>query len=341
MAEYKPGRDTNRTMLWKVVPRTVPFAIGLTPSDFCNFRCVYCNQSTEAGIKDAKTTTWGEFMEQVHQIEELLEKGTDDLKVITIHGNGEPLIHPQIADMVRECAKRRLAPRIEITTNGSLLTHELSDALIEAGLTKLLVSVQGTTPEKYREICGYQINDFEDYVEQIDYFHKKSGSCRVYVKTLNIALEGDEDRKRFLDLFSPVCDEIYVENVMRACDDVKYDEMAWGGVIDKTTRFGTKLTKMECCNTLFMYLNIHSNGDADCCGCKYPPLYIGNIYKTPMKNLWNGDVHRKFMKMHLQGQRDHISCCRHCEIEHYSGFVEDILDGHRKEILERVERMGG
>ncbi len=340
MAKYTSGRDMNRQMLWRVVPRSVPFAIGLTPSDVCNFRCIYCNQSTEAGIKDARVLTWDEVMIQIHQIEELLEKGNDDLKIITIHGNGEPLLHPQIADIVRECVERKLAPRVEITTNGSRLTHELSDALIDAGLTKLLISIQGTTPQKYKEICGYNI-DFDKFVDQIDYFHKKAiGKCSVYIKTLNIALDGEDDRQRYLDIFSSVCDEIFVENVMRACEDVDYDERGMGSAIDDTTRFGKELTQMKCCNTLFMYLNIHSNGDADCCGCKYPPLYIGNIYQTPMKDLWNGEMHSKIMKLHLEGRRNEISDCNHCaSIEHYSGFAEDILDDHMEEVKAKLVEM--
>ena len=101
MAKKGIGRDANRVELYKVVPRSVPFAIGITPSDICNFRCNYCNQSTKAGIKDAQILKWEDFIIQAQQIEELLEKGTDDLKLIRLIGNGEPLVNKKLPDMVR------------------------------------------------------------------------------------------------------------------------------------------------------------------------------------------------------------------------------------------------
>ena len=337
--KYNSGRDNNRQELWKVVPRSVPFAIGITPTDLCNFRCIYCNQSTEAGIADAKTLSWQEVLVQLGQIEDLLRGEKEDLKIIAIHGNGEPLIHPQIADIVHEISARNLAPRIEITTNGSLLTHSLSDDLISAGLTKIIISIQGTTSEKYKEICNYSI-EIEKLIDELNYFHTKSdGKCRVHIKTLDIALNGDEDRERFLNMFSPVCDDIYIEHVMDACGDVDYSQMI-KDQDSSNTRFATDVIPMKCCNTLFMYLNIHSNGDADCCGCKYPPRYIGNIYKTPMKDLWNGDVHRELMKMHLEGRRNEIKLCSNCaSIEQYNGFKEDVLDDHLEEILHRMQKL--
>ena len=40
-AKIGTGRDENRTPLWQVVPIPVPFSVGITVSDFCNFKCIY------------------------------------------------------------------------------------------------------------------------------------------------------------------------------------------------------------------------------------------------------------------------------------------------------------
>ena len=338
MSGFENGRDTDRVELWKVAPRAVPFALGITPSDICNFRCNYCNQSTEAGIADAKILSWENFIILAEQIERMIKEANEKIKIIRVIGNGEPLINKRLPDMVKYISDHNFADRIEITTNGSLLTHQMSDALIEAGLTRLLISVQGVTKEKYEEICGYQI-DYDKYLEQIGYFYNHKKNCRVFVKTVDIALESIEERNLFMKMFSPIADDVGIENVIKACADVDYETITSKN-IDGTTRYGTELIRKICCDTLFMYMNVHSNGDVDCCGCKYPPLYIGNIYDEELLSLWNGKKHREIMIKHLKGERFDIPLCSECSsIEHYNGFAEDNMDLHREDVLKRLIEM--
>ncbi|NIO11252.1 MAG: radical SAM protein, partial [Deltaproteobacteria bacterium] len=65
-------------------------------------------------------------------------------------GFGEPLAHPDIVDMVAH-AKAAGAP-VELITNGTLLTQDMSRSLIEAGLDMLWVSLDGATPESYTDV---------------------------------------------------------------------------------------------------------------------------------------------------------------------------------------------
>lgn len=89
-----------------------------------------------------------------------------------------------------------------------------------------------------------------------------------------------------------------------------------------------------------MNMNIHSNGDVDTCGCIYPPLFIGNVYKEPLVNLWNGKKHKNVMLKHLSGNRNEIDVCSKCKsINHYNGLAEDNLDPYLDEILEKVKRL--
>lgn len=333
------GRDLNRVPLHSVVPRSVPFAIGIAPSDICNFHCKYCNQATENGIRDARIVPFEDFLGIVTQIEELLRDSSDRLKIIRFIGNGEPLVNKKTPDMVKYVADRNLADRYEVTTNGSLLTHAMADQLIEAGLTRLLVSVQGVTKEKYKDVCGFNI-DYEQFVEQLTYFYEKSrGRCKVGIKTVNVAISSDEEEKNFFDIFSPICDEISVENIIASNEDVDYSTMLTEAEMG-LARYNVKLEPKICCDTLFMYMNIHSNGDVDACGCVYPPLYLGNVYNMPIRDIWNGKKHKEIMMKHLTGRRCDISKCAECvSIDHQNGFEQDNLDPYLDEILERVSKL--
>jgi MoaA/NifB/PqqE/SkfB family radical SAM enzyme len=65
-------------------------------------------------------------------------------------GFGEPLFHPKIVEMLTR-AKALGAP-VELITNGTQLTRDLSRELIAAGIDILWVSIDGATPESYADI---------------------------------------------------------------------------------------------------------------------------------------------------------------------------------------------
>lgn len=65
-------------------------------------------------------------------------------------GFGEPLYHPEIVEMVSQV--KAAGCRVELITNGTLLTRRSSRALIDAGLDLLWVSLDGATPESYEDV---------------------------------------------------------------------------------------------------------------------------------------------------------------------------------------------
>ena len=69
---------------------------------------------------------------------------------ICFGGFGEPLAHPSIVKMVAQA--KGLGGRVELITNGTLLSPDVSRGLIAAGLDLLWVSLDGATPESYVDI---------------------------------------------------------------------------------------------------------------------------------------------------------------------------------------------
>lgn len=117
---------------------------------------------------------------------------------------------------------------------------------------------------QYEQICGYKTN-FEHLVDEITYFYQQSrGKCRLMIKTVNLSVDSEEEKECFYKIFSPICDEISIENVIDACEAVDYKKIMSESALEKT-KYGTKLEEKICCDTLFMNINIHSNGDVDTC----------------------------------------------------------------------------
>jgi hypothetical protein len=101
-------------------------------SNFCNLTCSYCPHPAQTRAKG--NMTWQTFEKS---IELLLRCGQ---RTAYLHNFGEPLLHPQIVDLVRHCTKRNV--EASFFTNGLMLTGDLLTRLADAGLRYLYVSEQ-------------------------------------------------------------------------------------------------------------------------------------------------------------------------------------------------------
>ncbi len=109
----------------------------------CNLTCRTCmRNSWEESSGDMAFQL---FKRIVDQFEALSEDAT-----LFIGGIGEPLSHPDILDMIRYAKDR--TGRVEMISNGILLTADMAAGLIDAGLDCLWVSIDGARPEHYADI---------------------------------------------------------------------------------------------------------------------------------------------------------------------------------------------
>jgi len=117
--------------------------IYIEPTNRCNLQCVTCIRNTwNEPLGEMKPEIFHRILEGMRLLEE-----TPD---VVFGGMGEPLFHPDIVEMVREVKK--LGSSVELITNGMLLSKTMSRQLIDAGLDKLWVSLDGATPESYQDV---------------------------------------------------------------------------------------------------------------------------------------------------------------------------------------------
>src|SRR5262249_11850487 len=65
------------------------------------------------------------------------------------YGIGEPMLHPQLFDMIRHCKTHGVATGI--STNATTLNETRGRELIASGLDYLIFAFDGTTPEVYEK----------------------------------------------------------------------------------------------------------------------------------------------------------------------------------------------
>ncbi|PIU32863.1 MAG: radical SAM protein [Syntrophobacteraceae bacterium CG07_land_8_20_14_0_80_61_8] len=330
------GAGYQRRELRQWLPLTTPFALHLFPSHYCNFRCAYCVH----GLPADKIRSMGS--KKTIMDVNLFEKCITDvlnfperLQVLIFAGWGEPLTHPNIVEMVELAKRNDVAKRIEIVSNGAMLTNDLSKKLIEAGLDRIRISIQGLDSVRCSDVAGVNVN-FESLLDNIRYFHANRKNARIFVKTVDAAVPTDADRQIFHGIFEGICDEIAVEQVIPVIKGIDH------------SRFGSEFNKRHCgglavpvavCPFPFYMSVVHPDGSyAPCCSSELP-LPLGNVGDTSITEIWNGEALWRFRVTHLKGTRGGATLCRRCPRPQYDIQEGDDLDPYAGELLSAYQRL--
>jgi MoaA/NifB/PqqE/SkfB family radical SAM enzyme len=128
--------------------------VGFTT--YCNHRCVWCYAGY--AVEDPRHNVKTDPETLLEALREMRENG---LKSVSLVGEGEPLIHPQAAEMIRRIAE--LGIEIGIYTNGVHLDGANLDALLDCARFVRL-SFNGSTPQEYARIHQTPEEDFHTVV---------------------------------------------------------------------------------------------------------------------------------------------------------------------------------
>ncbi len=120
-------------------------SLRVSVTDRCNLRCAYCMPEEEYGwLKSPHILS---FEELSALVDRFLAVG---LEAVRLTG-GEPLVRKDLPTLVRQLAKKPALADLALTTNGVLLAEQ-AQALKDAGLRRLTVSVDTLKPEVFRAL---------------------------------------------------------------------------------------------------------------------------------------------------------------------------------------------
>jgi radical SAM protein with 4Fe4S-binding SPASM domain len=324
-----------RINLAKEIPLQTPMALMLEMSSACNFKCKFCPVSdTEENKKhDFKY----EFMNP-----ELYKKAVDQFNdfpktgnpfKVYINGIGESSYHPQFVELVRYTTEKlKRADAFIIRTNASLLTPDVVDEIIDAGMSEINISVEAVNEEGYEKVTGRK-GMFQKVLDNVTYLYNHRGKCRVYAKIIPLGTP-ETDEKEFFRIFTPITDIREVEYVMN-----------WGGV-EKDLTGGVKkpeitvngdpITPNITCPYIFYTIMVNASGIVhNCCFDPFTYVNVGDINKNTLQEIWNGEKLKAFWRLHLEGKRYGLRACGPCT--YLYGCPDFLTEKDRLEILERLK----
>lgn len=326
----------DRTPLQDVIPLETPFVLQIDPSSLCNFKCKFCPTGHKELLKE--TNRWSGLLELdlFKKIIDDLEEFESPIKMLRLYKDGEPFLNKNLPKMVAYAKKSGKIKFIETITNGSLLTPERAMPVIEAGIDRINISIDGMNDDQFVEFTGAKVN-FQKMVDNITFLYNNRRNCKLYIKTVSELLN-EETEKLFIDTFSKISDIYFIENTAPCWPDFDLQENV--GVTVTEGRFGQDINPIEVCPFVFYQMSINANGKASLCSPDWKHgNIIGDVTRESLKEIWNSSKLRDFQIKFLEGKRHEVDFCKHCEaITH---FCVDNIDPFKEELLAKIQKRVG
>ncbi len=320
-----------RHQLQEVIPLKTPYTISIDPCNLCNFKCNFC----AIQYKKEKVYFKKQFMDMrlFQKIIDDLKQFPEKLKVLRITGNGEPLLNPDLCDMIQYAKDAKIADFIEMITNGSRLHPDLNQRLIDSGIDRIRISIEGIDTTGYKRVSGINI-DFTEFLANIKDLHDRSGEkCEIYCKIVDEAVPTQAEKDRFFELFGDICDRIFIDNVIPLWSD--FEEAK------KLTRnaeglHGQKIQNVMVCPYPFYSLLINPDGEVTvCCADWKRKLVVGDLTKQSMTEIWHGKALRDFWRDLCRGNKNQYEMCSKCVLPMYD--CNDNIDEFAEDLLKKLE----
>ncbi|HEX4294012.1 MAG TPA: GTP 3',8-cyclase MoaA [Rhizomicrobium sp.] len=123
--------------------------LRVSVTDRCDFRCVYCMAEHQTFLPKKDLLT----LEELERLcGAFIEKGVERLRIT----GGEPLVRKDVMRLIERLGARlgRGLKELTLTTNGSQLAR-YADALKDAGVERINVSLDTLDPDKFRAITRW------------------------------------------------------------------------------------------------------------------------------------------------------------------------------------------
>lgn len=312
--EFAPGVADQDILLVKTSNdyRMIPLKkdikrVYIEVSTKCNFACITCIRSSwEDCLDHMSMTTWENLLDQLKELK--------DLESVHFGGFGEPMMHPQIFEMLSKV--KSLGLKVEMITNGSYLTEENIRRLINLQLDILFTSIDSPEEEDYNLIRpGADFVDVSANVVNLQKIKKE-----LQVKKPELGIEFVAMKKNFHQLPQLIdmaieleANQVIISNLMpyheSMKDQIVYDlddTLEYFGKETWKTKYFAQVSNMKlrserlCRFVENKSLCVNSEGDVSPCyplmhsyDCyvydrkkKIYPTYYGNVNEGRLADMW-------------------------------------------------------
>lgn len=300
------SRFTGRQRRWGQ-----PISLAIEPTTACNLKCPECPSGLRSFSRATGNLKKDLFTETIDQV-------STHLINLTFYFQGEPFIHPEFLDMVTYANERGIYTTT--STNGHFLSEAICDKIIDSGLDRLIISIDGSTQEVYE---SYRKSG--DLAQVIDgtsrLISTRQRRRRIHPYIIFQCLVVKPNEHQLADIRS-LADQLGIDEVKFKTAQL-YDYVDGHELMPENERY-SRYKKNEkgqfelahdlvnACWKMWHSAVITWDGKlVPCCFDKDAQHILGDLRTSSMSEIWIGDKAQKFAERLSEGRAE-IDICANC-----------------------------
>ncbi|MFY0672983.1 MAG: SPASM domain-containing protein [Bacteroidia bacterium] len=289
----------------------MPFSISVEPTTSCNLRCPEC----PSGLRSFSRPTG---MLTLDTYKKIVDELADYLIYLILYFQGEPYLNRQLFDFIKYASERRVYTAI--STNAHYLNPTNARKTVESGLSRLIISIDGTTQETYQNYrIGGKLEKVLEGTRNLIEAKKELKSQTPYTIFQFLVVKPNEHQ---INEVNALAKEYGVDYVAFKSAQV-YDYENGNPLIPLNERYsrykkqsdGTYAIKNKLLNHCWkMWHSCVFTWDGKvvpCCFDKDAEHQMGSIQDMAFKEIWHSDEYNHFRSSILKG-RNQIDICTNC-----------------------------
>ena len=162
---------------------TAPRGVQIEVTTHCNLHCGYCNHRRLSSSAKRHTS-----LPEIRRILDSIDFA--HIAAVDLTGLGEPLLHPQLADIIAEIRGRAAWQPISLVTNGTVATVERCRPLLDAGLTSISISLDSLDASRFSASrAGASLETVERNVVALARLRQSNASHRFELQLKPVLLD--------------------------------------------------------------------------------------------------------------------------------------------------------
>lgn len=294
----------------------------------CNLRCIFCPYDEMTRPKSHMN---------LEKYRRLLESDEcSHVAEVALHHFGEPFLQENFSSFVSIATN--LGIRSVVSTNLSKLSKRQAEEVLTAGLSRIIVSIDASTPGTYRFLRRRgNLADVEKNLDQLLAAKLRCGS-NVFVQVQFIVTPENHNEVEVFKTRWGTQEGVNQVVVRR--------ERSHAGQRIRHAGYEIRQEPRLACRYLWESLVILQDGSAvPCCKDFNGRCVVGNIFDQSLDELWNGSVLSSLRAIHRDGRFSEIPLCKECaewrgmppfSAEHSRDLVQIYMDDKRSARSENI-----
>ena len=338
---HKMNYHPDRVNDWLKGNDVYPIYVEISPSGACNHRCSFCAVDY-IGFQTR-------LLPKNILKERLGEMARLGVKSVMFAGEGEPLLHNDLPEIIRHA--RESGIDVSITTNAVAMSREWIEKSVDY-ISWIRCSINAGTPETYAKVHKTKPSDFNLVLKNLEYAvqtrNRQKAGCTIGSQMVLLPENLKEAQALTQTVKSIGCDYLIIKpySQHKLCHTRTYEGIDYSGaselskelekfnsdkfsVIFRQNTMDKLLEKKpyynKCHSTPYFWAYIMADGSVYGCSAYLldEKFCYGNIKEKSFKEIWNSPQRKKNIRF-IQEELNIEQCRENCRMDEVNRFLWDL-----------------